>query len=104
MRFGVPGSVKEVSPLSIQIPRGGAARARPDECGMRSCAMIPRWHWPPLTLTSNGTGLTCRMGRSRTGSRRCRTTSARWAEMWQTWEVDLEGMIDAGEDRVIVFF
>jgi ketosteroid isomerase-like protein len=29
---------------------------------------------------------------------------ARWAEMWESWEVDLEDVIDAGEDRVIVFF
>ncbi len=29
---------------------------------------------------------------------------ARWAEMWESWEVELEDVIDAGEDRVIVFF
>jgi ketosteroid isomerase-like protein len=29
---------------------------------------------------------------------------ARWAEMWETWEVDLEDVLDAGRDRVIVFF
>jgi ketosteroid isomerase-like protein len=29
---------------------------------------------------------------------------ARWAEMWERWEVDLEDVIDAGDDRVIVFF
>ena len=29
---------------------------------------------------------------------------ASWAEMWETWEVDLEDVIDAGEGRVIVFF
>src|SRR4051812_36954255 len=28
----------------------------------------------------------------------------RWAEMWEVWEVELEDVIDAGEDRVIVFF
>src|SRR5437764_1266312 len=28
---------------------------------------------------------------------------ARWAEMWETWEVELEGVIDAGQDRVIAF-
>jgi ketosteroid isomerase-like protein len=28
----------------------------------------------------------------------------RWANMWETWEVELEDVIDAGEDRVIVFF
>ena len=27
----------------------------------------------------------------------------RWAEMWQTWEVELEEVIDAGDDRVIAF-
>jgi ketosteroid isomerase-like protein len=27
----------------------------------------------------------------------------RWAEMWETWEVELEDVIDAGEDRVIAF-
>jgi ketosteroid isomerase-like protein len=26
-----------------------------------------------------------------------------WAEMWETWEVDLEDVIDAGGDRVIAF-
>jgi ketosteroid isomerase-like protein len=29
--------------------------------------------------------------------------ASRWAEMWETWEVELEDVIDAGEDRVIVF-
>lgn len=29
--------------------------------------------------------------------------AARWAEMWETWEVELEDVIDAGEDRVIAF-
>src|SRR5947209_5034578 len=28
----------------------------------------------------------------------------RWAEMWEAWEVELEDVIAAGEDRVIVFF
>lgn len=28
----------------------------------------------------------------------------RWAEMWEIWEVELEDVIDAGENRVIVFF
>jgi ketosteroid isomerase-like protein len=28
----------------------------------------------------------------------------RWADMWETWEVELEDVIDAGEDRMIVFF
>jgi Ketosteroid isomerase-related protein len=28
----------------------------------------------------------------------------RWAEMWESWEVELEDVIDAGDDRVIVFF
>ena len=26
-----------------------------------------------------------------------------WAEMWETWEVELEEVIDAGGDRVIAF-
>src|ERR1700730_5274510 len=29
--------------------------------------------------------------------------AARWAEMWETWEVELEDVIDAGGDRVIAF-
>lgn len=29
---------------------------------------------------------------------------ARWAEMWETWEVELKDVIDAGEDRVLVLF
>jgi ketosteroid isomerase-like protein len=29
---------------------------------------------------------------------------SRWADMWETWEVELEEVIDAGEDRVIAFF
>src|ERR1035437_9657414 len=29
--------------------------------------------------------------------------AARWAEMWEIWEVELEDAIDAGEDRVIAF-
>ena len=28
----------------------------------------------------------------------------RWAEMWEVWEVELEDVIDAGKDRVVVFF
>lgn len=28
---------------------------------------------------------------------------ARWRETWQTWEIGLEKVIDAGEDRVIAF-
>ena len=28
----------------------------------------------------------------------------RWAETWESWEVELEDLIDAGEDRVILFF
>jgi ketosteroid isomerase-like protein len=28
---------------------------------------------------------------------------ARWAEMWETWEVELEDVIDAGGEQVIVF-
>ena len=27
----------------------------------------------------------------------------RWAEMWETWEVELQDVIDAGGDRVIAF-
>lgn len=27
----------------------------------------------------------------------------RWAEMWETWDVELEDVIDAGDDRVIAF-
>jgi ketosteroid isomerase-like protein len=27
----------------------------------------------------------------------------RWAETWETWEVELEDVIDAGDDRVIAF-
>jgi len=27
----------------------------------------------------------------------------RWAEMWETWEVELEQVIDAGGEQVIVF-
>jgi ketosteroid isomerase-like protein len=27
----------------------------------------------------------------------------KWAEMWDTWEVELEQVIDAGGDRVIAF-
>jgi ketosteroid isomerase-like protein len=29
--------------------------------------------------------------------------ASRWAEMWETWEVELEGVLDAGGDRVIAF-
>lgn len=29
--------------------------------------------------------------------------ATRWAEMWGIWEVELEDVIDAGEDRVIAF-
>src|ERR1700680_3345555 len=29
---------------------------------------------------------------------------ARWAAMWEDWEVELEDVIDAGQNRVIVFF
>jgi ketosteroid isomerase-like protein len=29
--------------------------------------------------------------------------AARWAEMWETWEVDLEDVVDAGRDQVIAF-
>lgn len=29
---------------------------------------------------------------------------ARWAAMWDSWEVNLEDVIDAGDQRVIVFF
>ena len=29
---------------------------------------------------------------------------ARWGEMWETWECELEDVIDAGGDRVIVLF
>ena len=32
-----------------------------------------------------------------------RDHAARWAEMWEIWEVELEEVIDAGEDRVIAF-
>jgi ketosteroid isomerase-like protein len=28
---------------------------------------------------------------------------ARWAEMWETWEVELEEVVDAGGDHVIAF-
>ena len=28
---------------------------------------------------------------------------SRWSEMWETWEVELEDVIDAGDDRVIAF-
>lgn len=28
----------------------------------------------------------------------------RWAEMWEIWEVELEDVIDAGQDLVIAFF
>ena len=28
----------------------------------------------------------------------------RWAETWEIWEVELEDVIDAGQDRVVVFF
>jgi ketosteroid isomerase-like protein len=28
---------------------------------------------------------------------------SRWAEMWETWEVELEDVVDAGGDRVIAF-
>jgi ketosteroid isomerase-like protein len=27
--------------------------------------------------------------------------TTRWAEMWESWEVELEDVIDAGQDRVI---
>ena len=27
----------------------------------------------------------------------------RWAEMWENWQVELEGVIDAGGDQVIAF-
>jgi ketosteroid isomerase-like protein len=27
----------------------------------------------------------------------------RWAQMWEDWEVELEDVIEAGEDRVIAF-
>jgi ketosteroid isomerase-like protein len=27
----------------------------------------------------------------------------RWSEIWESWEVELEDVIDAGEDRVIAF-
>ena len=29
--------------------------------------------------------------------------TTRWAAMWQTWEVELEEVLDAGGDQVIVF-
>lgn len=29
--------------------------------------------------------------------------AARWADMWEGWEVDLEDVIDAGGDKVIAF-
>jgi ketosteroid isomerase-like protein len=29
--------------------------------------------------------------------------ATRWAEMWEIWEVELEDVIDVGEDRVIAF-
>src|SRR4051794_22235702 len=28
----------------------------------------------------------------------------RWADMWDVWEVELEDVLDAGDDRVIAFF
>lgn len=28
---------------------------------------------------------------------------SRWAEMWESWEVELEDVIDAGEQQVIAF-
>jgi ketosteroid isomerase-like protein len=27
----------------------------------------------------------------------------KWADMWETWEVELEDVIDAGEDQVVAF-
>ena len=27
----------------------------------------------------------------------------KWAETWETWEVELEDVIDAGDDRVVAF-
>jgi ketosteroid isomerase-like protein len=27
----------------------------------------------------------------------------RWADLWETWDVELEDVIDAGDDRVIAF-
>ena len=27
-----------------------------------------------------------------------------WAEMWESWEIELEDVVDAGGDRVIAFF
>ena len=29
--------------------------------------------------------------------------ASKWAEMWETWEVELGDVIDAGDDRVIAF-
>ena len=29
--------------------------------------------------------------------------AGRWAEMWDTWEVELEDVVDAGNDRVVAF-
>jgi ketosteroid isomerase-like protein len=29
---------------------------------------------------------------------------SRWREIWETWEVELEDVIDGGDDRAIAFF
>ena len=59
-------------------------------CGKRSCATISRPLWPPTTLDVewDGTNLPGREGLA--WARRGCGPRNRWAEMWETWEVELE--------------
>jgi hypothetical protein len=71
-------------------------------CGRPSCATTSRPPSPPLTRRSAGWDEPAR-SQDLAGPDAIVEHLTTWAEMWESWEVELERVIDAGGDQVIVF-
>jgi ketosteroid isomerase-like protein len=84
-----------MSEPNVAVVRGMFEAFLRNDAATAEAAFDPEVEWDGTNLPD---------GKISRGLDAVRDHIARWSEMWETWEVELKDVIDAGDDRVIVLF
>jgi ketosteroid isomerase-like protein len=95
--FGFSGSryLSAMSEESVAVARGMLEAVVRGDFAAAEAAFDPEVEWDGRNLPD---------GEVARGIGAVRDHMVRWRAMWETWELELEDVIDAGEDRAIAFF
>jgi ketosteroid isomerase-like protein len=102
--------------IETEAPTGTLAAFRDTECMSEEGVVVVRAFWEAFIRNDFATalatfdadvewdGTNLPDGKVSRGLDAVVNHARSWAEIWEDWEVELEDVIDAGEDRVIAFF